>query len=401
MLLFTAPALLVLTWRAPGRSPVRRVFEALGPPMLLFLVAVLLHIAEGYNAAWFRHEFLEGKNAQSIWIPLGQGRGLFTVYHWKDLFNLALITAPVCLLVALTAWRRLLSYAREPRYLFLLVQIVSLAGMSVAVDRKLGGARDWDLLAAHSAGLILLAAMLLPGSDSGRGGGGGCLRARGAGSTRARERPRGSGQRSGARAPRALLDRPGPVVPLALGVSFLVGLPWIVLLHWEDRSISRFEDIVADFPAFPRGYAYEEVAKYYRKAGDLDRAQPLYDRQLLGQGQPVDRGGGHPQEPGHLRAGMPRPLHRHLAKEPPHPDHRAPPDARPQRRLRDARFGGNLLHQGAGKPALSAGAGVRLPHRLEEHLPRPGTLRPNCFGPPRFPGQPLCEYPPQMECFFS
>lgn len=275
--LFTAPALLVLMWRAPGRSPVRRAVEALAPPMLLFLVAVLLHFVEGYNAAWFRHEFLEGKNAQSIWLPLRQGRGLFTFYHWKDLFNLALITAPVCLLVALTAWRRLLSCAREPRYLFLLVQILSLAGMSVAVDRKLGGARDWDLLAAHSAGLILLAAMLLPGSAPD-----GSMEA--SASAPVAPVPRGRGKRregagkGSAGTPRDLVDRPGPIVPLALGVSFLVGLPWIVLLHWEERSIARFEEIVADFPAFPRGYAYEEVAKYYRKAGELDRAQSLYEK---------------------------------------------------------------------------------------------------------------------------
>jgi Flp pilus assembly protein TadD len=287
--LFTAPALLVLAWRAPVRPPARRVLEAMGPPMLLFLVAVLLHLAEGFNAFWFRNEFLEGKNAQSIWIPLAQGRGLLTAYHWKDLFNLALITAPACLLVVLAAWRRLRSCAREPRYLFLLVQIVSLAFISVAVDRKLGGARDWDLLAAHSAGLILLAALLLPGSTPGgadeaagsvpavpafRGRG----RDREGGRERGREGGREGGRGGGARPSRVLLDRPHPVVPLALGVSLLVGMPWVVLLHWEDRSISRFVGIAADFPDFARGYAYEEVGKYYRKAGDLDSALPLYEK---------------------------------------------------------------------------------------------------------------------------
>ncbi len=279
--LFTAPALLVLAWRAPGRPMARRVREALGPPMLLFVVAVLLHIAEGYDASWFRHEFLEGKNAQSIWIPLAQGRGLLTAYHWKDLFNLALITAPVCLLVVLAAGRRLRSCAREPRYLFLLVQIVSLAFISVAVDRKLGGARDWDLLAAHSAGLILLAAMLLPGNtpggaDEAAGPVPAVPASRGRGKNRERGRERG--REGGARTSRVLLDRPHPVVSLALGVSLLVGMPWVVLLHWEDRSILRFVDIAADFPDFPRGYAYEEVGKYYRKAGDLDRAQALYEK---------------------------------------------------------------------------------------------------------------------------
>lgn len=291
--LFTAPALLVLAWRAPGRPPARRVLEALGPPALLLLVAVVLHIAEGYNAFWFRHEFLEGKNAQTIWIPLGQGRGLLTAYHWKDLLNLALITAPVCLLVALTEWRRLRACAREPRYLFLLVQIASLAFISVAVDRKLGGARDWDLLAAHASGLILLACMLLPGSTpDGQAAGLAAapavpvLRASPKGRDRGRERrdERGreegrAGAREGAvRASRDLLGRPLAVVPLALGISFLVTAPWVVLLHWEERSISRFVDIAADFPIFTRGYAYEEVGKYYRKAGDLDRAQALYEK---------------------------------------------------------------------------------------------------------------------------
>jgi Tfp pilus assembly protein PilF len=282
--LFTAPALLVLVWRAPVRPRARRVIEAFGPPVLLFLVALLLHIAEGYNAFWFRREFLEGKNAQSIWIPLAQGRGLFTAYHWKDLFNLALITAPVCLLVVSAAWRRLRFCAREPRYLFLLVQIISLAFISVAVDRKLGGARDWDLLAAHAAGLILLAAMLLPGNTPG-----GAVEAAvsvpavaAVSASRGRARGREGGREGGpeGRAPtsRALLDLPHPVVPLALGVSLLVGMPWVVLLHLEDRSISRFVDIAADFPVFPRGYAYEEVGKYYRKAGDLDRAQSLYEK---------------------------------------------------------------------------------------------------------------------------
>jgi Flp pilus assembly protein TadD len=287
--LFTAPALLVLLWRAPGRPLGRRAVEALGPPAVLFLAAALLHIAEGYNAYWFRREFIEGKNAQSIWIPLTGGHGLFSLYHWKDLFNLALITAPVCLLVVLGAGRRLRLLAREPRFLFLLAQIVFVGFMSVAVDRKLGGARDWDLLSAHSAGLILLAALLLPGSVPGGAfdAPAGALaapapRGRGKGRPRGREgsgeTADASGRAGGARGSRNYLDRPHPAVPLALGVAFLVATPWVVLLHWESRSISRFADIIGDFPDFPRGYAYEEVGKYYRKAGDLDRALPLYQK---------------------------------------------------------------------------------------------------------------------------
>jgi Flp pilus assembly protein TadD len=274
--LFTAPALLVLAWRAPGRSAKERIFDAFGPPAALLLVAAMLHIAEGFNMAWFRREFIDAQNSKSIWIPLAQGRGLFTVYHWKDLFNLALITAPVCLLVALAAVRTLRVRAREPRFLFLLVQIASLAFISLAVDRKLGGARDWDLLAAHSAGLILLAAMLLPGVAS--SGSDGIVDAALPGPGKPAPRSRGRKGVASALSPPSLVDRPHPIVPFALGVSFLVLAPWVVLLHWEDRSIFRFVDVAADFPDFSRGYAYEEVGKYYRKAGDLVRAQALYEK---------------------------------------------------------------------------------------------------------------------------
>lgn len=272
--LFTAPALLVLAWCAPGRRPGRRILEASVPPALLFLVAVLLHIAEGFDAAWFRREFIDAQNSKSIWIPLAQGRGLFTAYHWKDLFNLALITVPASLLVTLAAARRLRILAREPRFLFLLVQVASLAFMSLAVDRKLGGARDWDLLTAHSAGLILLAAMLLPGIAAPGAGEGA------PGPVKVEPTPRARGKARGGTLPiaRTPADRPHPIVPFVLGVSFLVAAPWVVLLHWEDRSIQRFVDVVADFPDFPRGYAYEEVGKYYRKAGDLVRAQALYEK---------------------------------------------------------------------------------------------------------------------------
>ncbi len=294
--LFTAPALLVLAWRAPGLRPARRMFEALGPPALLLLVATLLHIAEGFNAYWFRREFLEAKNTQNIWIPLAGGRGLFSTYHWKDLFNLAMITAPVCLVAVLTSRRQLVARVREPRHLLLLVQIATLAVISVVVDRKLGGARDWDLLTAHSAGLILLAVLLLPGVSPENAAAAGPTSVTPASPGPAKVRPgregreggegrggRGGPRRrdpreSGTRAARDAFDRPHPMVPLILGVSFLVVAPWIVLLHWEDRSISRFVDVAADFPEFQRAYAYEEVGKYYRKAGQLERAQTLYER---------------------------------------------------------------------------------------------------------------------------
>jgi tetratricopeptide (TPR) repeat protein len=66
-------------------------------------------------------------------------------------------------------------------------------------------------------------------------------------------------------------------VALLLGVSFLCVAPWVLLLHLESRSIDRFVAVAADFPDFQRGYAYEEVGKYYRKADDIAKAEKLYE----------------------------------------------------------------------------------------------------------------------------
>lgn len=254
--LFTGPALLYLALRAPVRPGGRRWLEAAVPTAALFALAVALHLAEGYNAFWFRREFIESKNAQSIWIPLFDERGILTSYHWKDLLNLVLITAPVCLIAVFSQWRRIRSRALRPDVAFLLVQIGVIGGLSLVIDRKLGGARDWDLLAAHTSGLVLLAAMFLPAAQAGADAAG----------------PGAPGKRTRA------LSAPSPVVGALLAVAGLLVVPWIVLLHIEQRSIDRFVDVASDFPRFARAYAYEEVGKYYRKAEDMDRAVEMYER---------------------------------------------------------------------------------------------------------------------------
>ena len=210
------------------------------PPALLFLLAVLLHLAEGYNATWFRREFIEAKNTRHLWVSLGGKHGLLSVYPWKDLLNLALITAPVALAVVFGQAQEVRRRWREPAFLFLLAQVASVAFFSVALDRKLGGARDWDLLAAHTAGLALLAGLLLP-----------------------------------AAAPRAKApgSAPHPIAALAVGAALLTTAPWVLLLHLEARSIERFVAVASDFPDFQRAYAYEEVGKYYRKAAGALQAQ--------------------------------------------------------------------------------------------------------------------------------
>lgn len=247
--LFSAPALLFLALRTPGLSAPRRWLEAALPALLIFALSVVLHLAAGYDSEWFRKEFIDSKNAKSIWIPfLEPQRGFLSVYHWKDLLNLALILAPAALLVFLTRLRWLRAQVRRPEVGFLALQIASVLVFILLIDRKLGGARDWDLFSAHTGGLLLLASLAFP--------------ATGADAPGTADRP--------ARAPRT--------AGLFWGVSTLVVLPWILLLHFEERSIARFVDVAGDFPNFARAYAYEEVGKYYRKGGDLPRAEEMYER---------------------------------------------------------------------------------------------------------------------------
>jgi tetratricopeptide (TPR) repeat protein len=272
---FTGPALLFLALRAPVRPAVKRWLQAVVPPAALFALAVALHLAEGYNAFWFRKEFLESKNSQSLWIPLTGSYGLLSLRTWKDFVNLALITAPVCLMVAASQWRRIRARCREPQVLFLGVQIAVVGVFGLLVDRKLGGARDWDLLAAHVSGLVLLAAMFLP------------ARTVAGAPTEARPEPPAATKPAGTKpvkpgirpkTPPAPAERPAPVVAAVLGTAFLLAAPWVLLLHLEPRSIDRFVAVAADFPNFARAYSYEEVGKYYRKAEDMTRARLMYEK---------------------------------------------------------------------------------------------------------------------------
>lgn len=257
---FSGPALLYLAWRAPIQPAWRRWVDAAFPALVIFLVSVVLHLAAGYNATWFRKEFLESQNAQSIWIPLTGSRGLFSSYHWKDLLNLLLISSPAAVVIVLARLRALREIHSDRRIQFALVQVVTIAFFAVGLDRKLGGARDWDLLAAHSLGIGLLAALLLPPWP-----------------------PVGSGARSPSkkdRSPEPATESRGSMrtAALALTVSFLLTTPWISLLHLERASIHRFVAVAADFPEFARAYAYEEVGKYYRNAEDFDMAEQMYRR---------------------------------------------------------------------------------------------------------------------------
>lgn len=265
---FSAPALIYLAVAAPALSAPRRWLQVLGPPVLCLGVAAALYAAGGYDGQWFRKEFLDSSQARSIWLPLGGGRGLLSLYHWKDLFNQVLLAAPVPLIVLLAVGPRLLRWFRRPEVGFLAVQILGVALVRVFAEAKLGGAKDWDLLAAHSAGLPLLAAILLPP-----------WRAGDADSVR----PVGSGDADSARPAGAVVAASvrsrgaGASAALVIGASFLLFVPWVSLQSYEDRSLRRLIEVTADGPVDTQVYNLEDLARHYREKGQYDRAVLLFE----------------------------------------------------------------------------------------------------------------------------
>ncbi|MCA9730055.1 MAG: hypothetical protein KC729_20395, partial [Candidatus Eisenbacteria bacterium] len=254
---FSAPALLALGFLAPGRKGVRRWIEVVGPPAGFLILALLLYLASGYDLARFRAEFLHSSQGQSILAPLTGDGGIFSAGHWKDLGNTVLLTAPACVVVLLARARWIVRGVRSPVVGFLLVQILAVAFIRTIVDAKLGGAKDWDLVIAHSAAIPLLAGVVVTAT-----------------------RP----VRSDGTAPRRIRGAMSAV----LGISLVTTVAWILLQGYPDRSIARLIDVTADAPADTRTYDLEEVGRYYRDRQDYPRAIRLYE-------ECVRRSPGHPR----------------------------------------------------------------------------------------------------------
>jgi Tfp pilus assembly protein PilF len=245
MALLALPALLWLIVR-PGPTGIARGRWALGllaPVVLLPLAAVLTHVALGYNASWFRRDFLESADHHSVLIGLNGDHGLFSAVHWKDLANWALLVVPVPAWLILRRGRALLRRAREPELAFLLVHAVSFVIAFILLDRKLGAARDWDLFAPHVAGLGWLGVRLWQPESV---------------------------------AP----DRAGPWPGLRFAapwVALLMVWPWFAVNASREASLQRFSEIRADFAPYPRAYATQDLAKYYRDHDDPGRSLLLYE----------------------------------------------------------------------------------------------------------------------------
>ena len=248
---FSILPLLYLIWRGPRGSLPRRFVEAAGPALAIFALTIVAHYVAGYNEAWFRRDFLDNRNAQRLWIPLSGYTGLFSAYHWKDLINLVLIATPMAVGITFVRARTVWAHRSDPRIQMLMLQLVVVAFFGIALDRKLGGARDWDLLTAHAGVVYLLAALVVGGALP----------------------PLGRSESSSA-------GRGPGSAPVLVTASLLLSIPWIGVQSAEERSIERFVSVVGDFPTFQRSYAYEEVGKYYRNNLDLERALHYYTRMV-------------------------------------------------------------------------------------------------------------------------
>ncbi|MBD3337093.1 MAG: tetratricopeptide repeat protein [Candidatus Eisenbacteria bacterium] len=242
--IFLLPTLIYLAWRRPdGGGRGRRWAVAFGTPLVLFVAAVAFEILAGYRWLNFEFDVLESEHTQSVFVPLSGDHGFFSFYHWKDLFNQIFLLAPVPLLLVLaTLLRRPRRLWDAPERRCLTVGVAVLVVLFASIDRKLGGARDWDLFAAHIPVLTFLGFLAY--------------------------RARADAQH----------EAPAGKAPVLILTAFFLAAPWFWVHASAERSIQRFRAVVADFAPFPRAYAHEELAKYFRKRDRHEEAVREYER---------------------------------------------------------------------------------------------------------------------------
>ena len=246
--LLALPALVWLVVR-PGPAKIARGRWTLGllaPAVVLPLAAVLAHMALGYDAGWFQRDFLDSSNQHSLLVALNGDHGLLSAVHWKDLANWVLLVVPVPAWLILRRGCALRQRAGTPELAFLLVQAACFGIAFVLLDRKLGGARDWDLFAPHVAGLGWIAVRLWEPESAAR-----C--------------------------------RTGPWPGLRFAapwVALLIAWPWFAVNASREAALQRFSEIQADFAPYARAYATQDLAKYYRDHGDMERSVLLCEESV-------------------------------------------------------------------------------------------------------------------------
>ncbi len=222
---FCLPALIHILFVDSRQRKWSRFPAAILPPLLLFGMSIFIHLQSGYSTQWFQHDFLENGNLDQMLIPFGGERGFFSLANLINQWNLLLIIAPVASLVVLLRIKSILARRRESSLQFLLVHLITIGMIGLVLDRKLGFARDWDLLVAHSASLYLVAAIVIS-------------------------------------APKIF---PGKALSLAITTSFFLTIPWVVLQNSEIFSLTRFTDVAKGFPTPARAHAFEELGQYFRE----------------------------------------------------------------------------------------------------------------------------------------
>ncbi len=181
-------------------------------------------------------------HSQGIFHSLTGDLGLF---HWRglaNLGNLAMITAPASIVLLLFNLPVVRTDFGNVRLRFLGILVVTVAVFSLLVDRKLGAARDWDLLAAHYSALVLLATFV-----------------------------------AGKNVPSV---KHGPVprqIIFGISVSIILVIPWILLQNSETGSAQKFFETSSIAPPHAQAYAYETLGTYYRNSGNLDEAIAYYE----------------------------------------------------------------------------------------------------------------------------
>jgi len=244
--IFGLPALFVLARSAPGYSKRQRWLATAGPVAGLLLLSAGIHHALGFNGRWLENEFLAGTNSRSFLAPFGGPQGIFSLHNLVQQINLVLLVSPVSLVLLFLRTRPLLRNRKNPAIAFLLTQAGTIAFLSLLLERKLGGARDWDLLAAHAAVMFLLAVIpTSPGISPGRAD----------------------------RHSRPPADLP---IALALTVSFLAVVPWIAVNSSAQASVARFRSVSRGFPPYARAYAYEGLGQYFRDEDQPYQALAMY-----------------------------------------------------------------------------------------------------------------------------
>lgn len=241
---FAAPAWLLLALR-PGVDHPRKgpwAAQVILPGLALPLLAIGIHVALGYNGEFFRRDFFESKNQRHLLIALAGPHGLFSLRHAKDILNWLILAAPVTGWLIAARARAARERLKEPDIAFLALQTVCFLLPFLLLDRKLGAARDWDLLAPQIAGFAFLSARLWE-TDLGDARDEGIL---------------------------------PPLRVAAPGVALLLVAPWLILNATTDPAIRRFDEMRRDFPTFARAYSAEELAKYYYEHGMNEKSLAYY-----------------------------------------------------------------------------------------------------------------------------